>query len=301
MKRPLLPVLALLLLVVSCAPAPEPEPAVEPAAPTPAEAIDGVRAVYQDAYNAGDAAAVAALFTEDAWYLPAEGSVNRGAGAIEAALAASMATGSPQATIATLDTMVLGDSAMSRGTWGIEMTAEGAESRAFGGHYMTAFQNVDGEWKISSLMTNFNAPPVEGMPAAPAPERTTPDLADSPIAAAIATYMERYNAGDAAGVAAMYAEDAVVAFADAPLVEGREAIAANFTTSMAALGSPQLTIHEVGGVDLGDGWYGSGGWFETTSGAGNRQGHWMSLMRTDADGNRLTHWAITNLVHGGGM
>lgn len=292
---------ALLLMVVACGPAaePAPEPAAEPeAAPmSDTDAIDAIRVAYQDAYNAGDAAGVAALFNGDtAWYLPADGSANQGA-AIETALANSLATGSPTATIDTAETVVMGDYAVSRGGWTVAMTPEGGEAMSFGGNYMTAFQRVDGAWKINVLVTNYDAPPAEGLPAAPAPERSLPDLTESAMAGVLASYAEHYNQGHGDVVAGMYAEDAVAAFGDAPLATGREAIAAYFAATMVE--GAQLTIHQVGEVDLGDGWYLGGGWFRTTVPGGQREGHWMTVASTDADGNMTIRWGITNVLHGG--
>ena len=280
-------------------PEPEPEPVAEPEAMPmdDAAAIDAIRVAYQEAYNAGDAAAVAALFNgETAWYLPADGSANEGA-AIETALAESLAMGSPTANIVTADTVVMGDNAVSRGSWTVTMTPEGGEAMSFGGNYMSANQKVDGEWKINVLLTNYDAPPAEGLPAAPAPERNMPDMADTAMAGVLASYVEHYNQGHGDVVAGMYGEDAVSAFADYPLATGRDAIAAYFADTLVE--GAELAIHQVGEVDLGDGWYLGGGWFQITMPEGGREGHWATVASTDADGNMVIQWGITNTVHGG--
>jgi uncharacterized protein (TIGR02246 family) len=299
MRHRLIPVLVLLLIVTACAPAPEPEPVAEPeAAPMDdAAAIDAIRMAYMEAYNAGDAAGVAALFTsENAWYLPADGSANDGDG-IEAAIAASLATGSPMATIETADTVVMGDYAVSRGNWMVEMTPEGADPMSFGGNYMSSYLKAEGDWKINVLLTNYDAPPVEGMPAAPAPERTMPEMAGGAMAGLLASYVDHYNQGHGDVVAGMYGPDAVSAFADTPTATGRDAVAAYFAGSMVEGG--ELAIHQVGEIDLGDGWYLGGGWFQLTMPDGGREGHWMTVASTDAEGNMMIQWGITNAVHGG--
>jgi hypothetical protein len=68
---------------------------------------------------------------------------------------------------------------------------------------------------------------------------------------------------------------------------------------MMEMGSPQLTIHTIGAEDLGDGRYGAGGWYEITSEAGRREGHWMTLVVTAADGSQQIEWGITNAIHTG--
>jgi len=294
-------VLLVFLITVACGPAaaPEPEPVAEPeAAPMDnAAAVEAVAGAYMEAYNAGDAAGVTALFAGDnAWYLPADGGAHQGPAAIEAALTEAMA-GSPMATIENADIVVMGDYAVSRGSWTVETTPEGAETISAGGNYMTSYQNVDGEWKIGVVLTNYDAPPAEGMPAAPAPERNMPDVTDGAMAGLLASYADHYNQGHGDVVAGMYGADAISAFADNPMATGRDAIAAYFAGSM--VDGAQLELHQVGEVDLGDGWYLGGGWFRIAATDGGREGHWMTVVNTDADGNMMIQWGITNVLHDG--
>lgn len=55
-------------------------------------------------------------------------------------------------------------------------------------------------------------------------------------------FVERANAGDAEGLAALYEPDAVVAFPPGQLTVGREAILALYTTMLAA--KPQFRLEE---------------------------------------------------------
>lgn len=297
MKFRLSALVGVLLMVVACAP--EPAPAPEPEAPpmTDEQAIDALRAAYAEHYNLGHADVVADLYAEDAALLPADGSVNLGRPAIAAALAQEL-TMSPTLSIADAETMVMGDSAVEIGTYSVSMaTPEGGEPMGSSGSYLTVFQRVGDAWKIGVLIGNNDAPPTAGMPAGAMPMEVPPDLVDSPVAGLTAAYAEHFNLGHADVVAGLYDEDAVAAFADSPMAEGRDAIAAALAERM-AMGSPQITIHTVDVTDLGGGWFASGGWYEITAtvdgAASMSSGKWLTLVRTDADGTQRIHWAVTN-------
>jgi uncharacterized protein (TIGR02246 family) len=289
--------LALLLAVVACAPEPAPEPEAEPAAaPMDDEAaIDAVRASYVAHYNMGHADQVAALFKEDGAAILANGGVSFGRDAIQASLETELAAG-PTATITSEDVMVFGDYAASRGSYAIEIAAEDADPMMFGGNFITGFERVGDEWQIAVVMSNYNAPPPEGTPmAAPDEGEMMPDV-ESPTSALGASYAEHFNMGHPSVVAAMYADDAVSALADGPLLEGRAAIEASLAAR--ADGNLQVAIHQVGNTEMGDGWNLSGGWFEfTNAGEVVQTGNWMALIGTDAEGAQKFQWVLTNANH----
>lgn len=302
MQTRLLVLLSALLLVSACAPATEPAPETEsaPEAEAPAEpmddeaAIDAVRAAYVEHYNLGHADMVADLFTDDAVTLFADGGVSEGREQIEASHTTAMAN-DPTVQIDAAETMVMDDMAVSRGTYSVQMAPAEGEPVSFSGYYLTEFQKVGGEWKIGAVISNYDSEPPAGMPAGTMPEETPPDLVDSPLADLTAAYAEAFNAGDAAAVAALYDEDAVAAFAGMEAAEGRAAIQGALEERMAA-GSPQITIHEVATMDMGDGWYVGGGWSEAATDGEPQLGHWISLVRTAEDGSASIHWMVTNTV-----
>lgn len=61
------------------------------------------------------------------------------------------------------------------------------------------------------------------------------------VEAANAKFVELFNKGDFAGVAALYAEDAVVLPPGSAMVKGRTAIAALWKTLASQVGDPKLT------------------------------------------------------------
>ena len=304
MRSRLAPVLALLLIVTACAPAPAPEPEPEPepeaTATDDVAAVDALLAAYVEHYNLGHADMVADFYTDDAVALLASGSVSLGREAIQASTELAMADG-PTLAIESADTMVMGDNAVSRGSYSVEIAAEGAAPVSFGGSYMTGFERIDGEWKISAVLSNYDGPPAEGVPSAPGLDSTEvpEDMTEGPLVAFAASYAEHFNMGHPAVVAAMYADDAVVAFADGPLLEDSAAIEAALTER--ADGSAQLAIHVIGANDLGEGWHFGGGWYEVTTptedGEQSQVGNWLGLVSTDEDGTHKFVWAISNMRH----
>jgi len=303
MRFRLAPLLVLLLIVTACAPAPEPEPEpaadAEPVAAADTAALDAIRVAYMEHYNLGDADMVAELFTDDAVSLLADGGVRLGREAIQADLTQALA-GAPTLGIETDDTMVMGDHAVTRGQYTVEMAPEGSDPVAFGGQFISSFRRVDGEWKIRALMGNYDAPPAAGLPSVGPPEEAMEELTDSPTAALTASYVEHFNLGHPEVVAGMYAADAVAAFANQGVAVGNVAIESALTERI-AMGSPQLTIHQVGYEDFGDGWALNGGWYEITAttdaGEVHQIGNWLTLVGTDEDGTQKIQWAITNTMN----
>lgn len=90
---------------------------------------------------------------------------------------------------------------------------------------------------------------------AEAPETTEP-AAEAPmndeaaVDAVRVAYVERHNAGDVDGVAGLFTDDAVALFADGGVNMGRDAIRANFETTMA--GAPSATIDAAETMVFGD-------------------------------------------------
>ena len=124
-----------------------------------------------------------------------------------------------QAAFAHLDVMVLGGNAVARGTYDVTFTPPGATAITLAGSYLTHFEKAADAWKISGVITNLSAPPPEGLPAADTAEMEPPPD-DGTMKELGAQWSRLYAAGDWAALAALYTEDAVVAFSEAPALEG---------------------------------------------------------------------------------
>ncbi|MGD8700443.1 MAG: SgcJ/EcaC family oxidoreductase [Gemmatimonadales bacterium] len=131
-----------------------------------AAAMAAIEADWKQAYDAGDAAAVAALYAEDAVYMAPYSEAARGRPAIEARLAEVMgATSERKVTIERFDAGAAGDLSYGIGTYTLEMGMAGVEQpMTDSGKYMTiAKLGADGTWKIYAHIWNTSQPEADVM------------------------------------------------------------------------------------------------------------------------------------------
>jgi uncharacterized protein (TIGR02246 family) len=261
-------------------------------------AIEQLRADYVTHYNLHHASVVADLFADSAFGLWADGTVTMGKPAVLADLESDMA-GSPTLTIDPGEVMVIGDYAVGHGTYGVSVTPPGATAPvSLGGHYMTYFQRTNGTWKIAGVASNFDAAPPEGTMSTDSAGAPPPD--EGTMQQLVAAYTQAVAASDWSALANLYAEDAIAAFTQAPALQGRAAILERFNTNMTGVTNPMIEIHDVGTMDLGNGWAIDGGWYVLTSTApapaGNmvQSGAYLHLLRQQPDGSWQIHWAVSN-------
>jgi uncharacterized protein (TIGR02246 family) len=255
-------------------------------------ALEKIREDYVGHYNMAHAPIVAELFSDSAIYLGADGSIDEGKTEILAGLEAGMAA-KPTLGLATEETIIMGDHAIGRGTYTLALTPPGAASQLnVAGNYMTYFTRENGAWKIRVVVTNYDAPPPEGLPRAAADSSVPPENGTmKDLANEFATH---HNMGHASVVAGLYTDDAIVAFANSKPVQGRAAIEAALTALMAE-GSPQIAIHDVGTTQLDAEWALDGGWYELKPKTGAATaGIYMSLVRKAQDGTWKIHRSISN-------
>jgi uncharacterized protein (TIGR02246 family) len=101
---------------------------------------------WEAGWNAGDAAAIAALYAEDATVHPPGSEAVQGRAAIQAYWQADLdASEGATSTIETNEVQVYGDLAVEIGSF-MSTAADG--SHADHGKFIAVWKNVDGEWKI---------------------------------------------------------------------------------------------------------------------------------------------------------
>lgn len=112
--------------------------------------IEAVEAKYVEAYNAGDAVALAALYTEDATVQPASGERFVGRSAIEAFRAEEfMESSARDLTVTTLEVGAAGDLAYEIGTWAVALvTVDGEEVEEEGTYVVVLKRTADGSLKL---------------------------------------------------------------------------------------------------------------------------------------------------------
>lgn len=252
-------------------------------------AVEAISASYQEHFNMGHASVVADLYHDDAVGLFADGSVNMGKEEILAAIEGSMPAFSN--LVINREATQMGEGlAVTRGTWTADIANADGDPIANGGRYMTAFrQDEEGSWKIQVVLVNYDSEQPPEMWAG----GVSPDIdgsEDDGTADLIAAYEAAWNAGDAAGVAAMWAEDAHAALTMAPTMEGREAITAFMEERIGGT----LDIHSKETMQMGGGWSLNGGWWAVTGVDEPFGGTYLGLVWTGEDGTSVFKWGISN-------
>ncbi|NNF37137.1 MAG: DUF4440 domain-containing protein, partial [Gemmatimonadetes bacterium] len=90
------------------------------------EAIDALAEYWTTHYNMQHPEMVASVYTDSAWVTPANGGMFEGTEAITAWLTESTAP-APTAEVMPMETMIMGEIAVSMGTYRISMTDEAGE------------------------------------------------------------------------------------------------------------------------------------------------------------------------------
>ena len=165
MKSHLTPiVLGLSLAIAACQPAPQQETTTPtPKPPTQAEiaaAIDGVRREYAAAVNAGDAAAVAALFTDDAVGMLPNAPAAMGKEAIQSNLQSRFDQFTYELVNSQGEAVGAGNWAFSRGAYTLKATPKaGGKAIEDSGKYLNILERQsDGSWKIARHIWNSDKP-----------------------------------------------------------------------------------------------------------------------------------------------
>jgi uncharacterized protein (TIGR02246 family) len=157
-----IPIVLFLLLLGACQPAADPGPAML----TDADkvAIDAKTQAFVNGVNAGDWAAVAATYTEDAILLPPNAPAVRGPSAIEAFFAEFPPIS--DFTITNTEVEGAGDVAYVVGTYSMTITPEGAEPIHDTGKFIEIRKKqADGSWPLHRDMYSSDAPAPAPPPA----------------------------------------------------------------------------------------------------------------------------------------
>jgi uncharacterized protein (TIGR02246 family) len=116
--------------------------------------IQGLSDQFAKAFNAGDAAAVAALYTEDAVILPPGAELMKGRSAIQA-FWKSAAEQLGDGKLTTVDVKSLGGNAVREiGTF--MFRTKGAQPQEVTGKYVVVWEKVGSDWKLATDIWNTN-------------------------------------------------------------------------------------------------------------------------------------------------
>jgi len=148
-----------LLLVVGCA-APQQDNTDEARA-----GIEATNAQFMEAFSQGDAAGVAACYTEDAQLMPPNSEIVSGRAALQEGFQ-ELIDGGYELQLETTEVEGHGDTAHEIGTYTMAVDGETVDE----GKYIVIWKNVDGQWKLHRDIFNSNNPPPAPAPEAPAGE-----------------------------------------------------------------------------------------------------------------------------------
>ena len=125
------------------------------AAPSPAEIAEAHRRLEQ-AFNRGDAAAVATLYTEDATLLPPGADILSGRRAAQARWQAAYDTGARNLSLDPVSVETWGDAAREIGRFTMDVPGQGGETARVEGKYVVVWKRTAEGWRLDTDIWNLN-------------------------------------------------------------------------------------------------------------------------------------------------
>ena len=166
------PILSLLVLtltlpfLVSCTTAPPPDTTDEDR-----RAINAVSRQFVDTFNRGDAAANAALHTEEGKRIPPNSPIAAGREGIQASIQAALDAGVSNLQTTAIELSLSGDMAHEIGEYTLTIQPEEGEAMSDSGTYLVLLKRENGSWKIDIAIWNSSLPLfVPEAPSAPEEE-----------------------------------------------------------------------------------------------------------------------------------
>ena len=124
------------------------------------QAIEEANLKFGAAMRQGDAAALAALYTEDATILPPNSEMVQGTPGIQEFWQAAIQMGVKDAVLTTVDVMGAGELAYEIGKYAMTIQPEGQEPVENMGKYVHVWKlQDDGSWKLHVGIWNTSMPP----------------------------------------------------------------------------------------------------------------------------------------------
>ena len=153
------PILSLLVLtlavpfIVSCTTAPPPDTSAEDGL-----AIEAVSKQWVDAFNQGDAAAVASLYTEEATLLEPNSPLVVGRENIQAIFQGFFNTSALELQLTVIELSVHGDMAHRFGKYTLTIQPEEGDAVSDNGKYVEIWKRENGSWKMDVDIWNSSLP-----------------------------------------------------------------------------------------------------------------------------------------------
>ncbi len=123
------------------------------------KAIEAGNTKFLEAFNQGDAAAVAALYTDDATLMPPNSDMIQGRHGIQDFWHTGIQGGLKDLSLTTVEVRASGDTAYEIGTVSLTAQPKGQDPVRVSGKYVVLWQrNPDGSWKLHVDIWNSNKP-----------------------------------------------------------------------------------------------------------------------------------------------
>ncbi|HVS13228.1 MAG TPA: SgcJ/EcaC family oxidoreductase [Thermoanaerobaculia bacterium] len=242
-----------------------------------------------------DADAMAALFTEDAVRLPADGPIQQGREAIRAEVAETFTEVTPVTSANPVSALqVAGDWAWTYGTFtGSDRVAGSDEVVEESGRWLSILSRTPEGWRYRVDSWNYDTPyegeaePLSSHALQSADGRRVGPTTDvEAIEALVQSWETATVAGDVDAHLSRYAADAVRINDRGPLDVGADAIRATYE---ATEGTTQEADATIDAIEVGDDWaWAHGHWgiaFTGPDGAtGHDTGKWITVLQRTADG-----------------
>lgn len=245
---------------------------------------------FETAYNSHDPVTAAKLYATDATWLAAAGAVFEGQTAITDALEYFMTTVPPVLSLHNTEAIVLGDHAVTIGTYTLSGDVS-EQTRTLGGSYLNVLKKETNRWQIVVQQMNYNVAMqadmwvgsldvVQGLPEG----RLLSDLARA--------YEAYFIQADTANLSTIFNKAGWLSFAGSPLLVGHDASSQVFQDGIN--NAHCLTIHEVSSLELGNGIVVDSGWYELVEDTAQLQwGTYTVLAQQDEAGEVLIDWLVS--------
>ena|SRR5688572_12056049 len=120
------------------------------------EVIRSANQNFMDAFKRGDAAGIAALYTDAAKLLPPDNQMMSGKEAIQSFWQGAMNMGIKEAKLETVEVEAAGNLASEVGRFNLSLQPESREATTLTGKYVVVWKNQGGTWKLHVDIWNTN-------------------------------------------------------------------------------------------------------------------------------------------------
>lgn len=123
------------------------------------QAVEAGNAKWMAAFNQGDAAAVAALYTDDATLMPPNSATIEGREGVQDFWHGAIQSGLKDASLTTVSVQASGETAYEIGKFSLTAHSPGKDPQVVSGKYVVVWQKgSDGAWKLHVDIWNSSMP-----------------------------------------------------------------------------------------------------------------------------------------------